>query len=66
MRDCQAWTTKLKPSEDEVEGGVIGVVVSSLALHCGDLGSIPGFGMHTGSSDSCLKWRSTPAIIVRK
>ena len=42
--------------------GAIGVVDGSLASHIGTWDQV--LGRQTGSSDLCLKWRSTPAIIV--
>ena len=42
-----------------------GVVVSSLASHTGEWQPRWPWGRHAGSSDSYLKWRSTPTITVR-
>ena len=44
---------------------LLGVVVSSLASYAGDPGSTLRPRIQA-VQDSCLKWRSTPAIIVKR
>ena len=43
-------------SNQSNSAGVDGVMVSSLICHTGDL--VQSLGRHTGSLDSCPKWRS--------